>query len=132
VIRKFATESHADFGIQAVDLTRDVSGIWKDNREPKAIQEHRPTSSKYDGHMDDLQAAHVIRHQMGTGGLLYINGYFSVPKDPVHDRAILNGKRLSMLFKTPATVNLQPITEIFILVTWLLSTVATTGRLFIV
>ena len=75
VIRKFATELHADFGIRATDLTQDVSSIWKENREPYAISHHRATSIKYYKHMDDLEDAHIVQRQRGTAGLLYINGY---------------------------------------------------------
>ena len=127
VVRRFAVGLHADFGIQAVDFTRDVESILKE--KPLNLTNHRPVSKKYSGHMDSLQEAKILERLSGQGGVQYLNGYFSVPKDAEYDRSILNAKKLNRYFSTPAPVNLQPITEVFVLVTALMMTVALTGRI---
>ena len=123
VCRKMAVELDATFGIQAVDaVEKSNPELWKDGTGPTALNEHRPTSNqRYGSHMLELESAKVVKEETGPAGLRFINGYFSVAKDEEWDRAILNAKALNKHFVTPPPVNLQPVTEAFILLTILMA-----------
>lgn len=130
IVRSFAAAMSLDFGVAAVDATKEVDHLFKDGCKPERIQDHKPTSIKYESHFKALEDSTVLKKENGTGGLVYLNRYFSIPKDEEHDRAILNAKSLSALCKTPPPVNLQPISEVFDLLIYLIALVAISGTAF--
>ena len=131
VVRNMATEMHYVFGINAIKFLDDPTPLFIPEKEPSTVNNHRPTSERYAGHFDTLENCGILKKESGPSGLKFINGYFSVPKDDKVDRAILNGKVMSKIFIVPEPVNLQPISEFFRLLIWLVTAmIAESGQLF--
>ena len=120
-VRKMAIELRASYGHNAIDLLSEPEKIFLPQMEPKRIEHHRPTSVRYTKRFETLEESKILHRENGPSGLKYINGYFSVPKDEEVDRSILNAKALSKLFMVPDPVNLQPISEFFSLLVWLVT-----------
>lgn len=69
------------------------------------------SSRRYQHHFVDLRTAGIIM-PCALESLKFFNRYFSVPKSPVLDRAIFDGKVLSTKFSVPPPVNLADITMV--------------------
>lgn len=119
-----AKEANLVFGIEAIKITQNADHLFKPGQMPQELNDHRPTGARYEPHIADLTKSKIIHCEgRGPSGVKYVNGYFSIPKDETCDRAILNAKRLSTLFVTPSTVNLQPIGEFFTIFIWLITSI---------
>ncbi len=68
VVRSFATALSLDFGVAAVDATKELDHLFKEGCKPVTIQDHRPTSNKYEPHFKALEASTVLKKEKGTGG----------------------------------------------------------------
>ena len=64
------------------------------------------TRKKYQPHFMALKASKIISELDAPNSCRYYSTYFSVPKTSKEDRAIFNGRLLSMCFRRPPPVNL--------------------------
>lgn len=85
------------------------------------MNHHRPTHSKYNDHLEQLAGFGITKKLQGPQGLRWISGYFAVAKDAFVSRAIFSGRSLSRLFVCPPPVNIPSISDIFDLLSWLIS-----------